>query len=132
MVDTNFSVSAIEVPEAERLLEVRNLKMWFTRRKGFVGRNISYVKAVDDVSISIRKRETLGLVGEGGCGKTTVGRCIMRVYEPTSGDIIYYDETPKANGAGKAKPVNLAKMTSQELKPYRQDIRMIFQDPYSS
>src|SRR5215217_4800279 len=69
------------------LLDVRNLKMWFPRRKGFLGRDVSYVKAVDDVSFSIRRGETLGLVGESGCGKTTVGRCIMRVYEPTGGRV---------------------------------------------
>src|SRR5215213_4508154 len=72
------------------LLDVRNLKMWFPRRKGFLGRDVSYVKAVDDVSFSIQQGETLGLVGESGCGKTTVGRCIMRVYEPTAGEIIYH------------------------------------------
>src|SRR3954451_12440350 len=83
------------------LLDVHNLKMWFPRRKGFLGRDVTYVKAVDDVSFSIRQGETLGLVGESGCGKTTVGRCIMRVYQPSAGEIIYYDETPKANGAEK-------------------------------
>lgn len=130
MVEIISSDQTTQTPQSDRLLEVRNLKMWFTRRKGFLGRNISQVKAVDDVSFSIRKGETLGLVGESGCGKTTVGRCIMRVYQPTAGEIIYYDD--KAYVDGKAKPVDLATLSLEQLKPYRQDIRMIFQDPYSS
>lgn len=105
------------------LLEVRNLKMWFPRRKGFFGRDVSYIKAVDDVSFYIKRGETLGLVGESGCGKTTVGRCVVRVYQPTSGEIIYHSP----EGA-----VDLAKLARPDLKRYRQEIRMIFQDPYSS
>jgi peptide/nickel transport system ATP-binding protein len=109
------------------LLEVRNLKMWFARQQGFFGRQTHYIKAVDDVSFTIRQGETLGLVGESGCGKTTVGRCIVRVYEPTSGEIIYHgDERDGADG------VDLITLNRQELKRYRQQIRMIFQDPYSS
>ncbi len=110
--------------DEDTLLEVRNLKMWFPRRKGFLGRDVSYVKAVDGVSFSIRQGETLGLVGESGCGKTTVGRCIMRVYEPTAGEIIYRRDEKTS--------VNLAGMSRKELIPYRQEIRMIFQDPYAS
>ncbi len=112
------------------LLDVRHLKMWFPRRKGFLGRDVTYVKAVDDVSFSIRRGETLGLVGESGCGKTTVGRCIMRVYEPTAGEIIYHQrgKTPTAPTAA----VDLAGLSRQQLIPYRQEIRMIFQDPYAS
>ena len=105
------------------LLEVRNLKMWFPSRSGFFGQHVHYTKAVDDVSFTIKKGETFGLVGESGCGKTTVGRCIARIYQPTSGEIIYHG----ANGT-----VDLAKLNRQELRPYRQEIRMIFQDPYSS
>ena len=106
------------------LLDVRDLKMWFPRRKGWFGRDVTYVKAVDGVSFSIRPGETLGLVGESGCGKTTVGRCIMRVYQPTSGQIIYHQPQKSA--------VDLAGLTRKELIPYRQEIRMIFQDPYAS
>src|SRR4030042_7059279 len=80
-----------QAPDTHNLLEVRHLKMWFPRRRGFFGRQAGCVKAVDDVNFYIRPGETLGLVGESGCGKTTVGRCIMRVYEPTAGEIIYYD-----------------------------------------
>jgi peptide/nickel transport system ATP-binding protein len=117
--------------EAQILLEVRNLKMWFPRRHGFFGQQTSYVRAVDDVSFYIRRGETLGLVGESGCGKTTVGRCILRVYEPTAGEILYYEED-KAKTDVFLPGVDLAKLPRQALKRYRQDIRMIFQDPYSS
>ncbi|MBX3082216.1 MAG: ATP-binding cassette domain-containing protein [Anaerolineae bacterium] len=110
---------------SQHLLEVRNLKMWFPRRSGLLGRNVSYTKAVDDVSFYIQRGETLGLVGESGCGKTTVGRCIMRVYQPTAGEILY-----QADGA--PQPINLASLDRPALKPYRQQIRLIFQDPYSS
>jgi peptide/nickel transport system ATP-binding protein len=111
-------------PEAPIMLDVRNLKMWFARRKGFLGRDVSYVKAVDDVSFTIRRGETLGLVGESGCGKTTVGRCVVRVYQPTSGQILYHGDAQNT--------VDLATLDRPALRPYRQDIRMIFQDPYSS
>jgi ABC-type oligopeptide transport system ATPase subunit len=108
------------------LLEVRNLKMYFARYSGFLKREVTYVRTVDDVSFYIRSGETLGLVGESGCGKTTVGRCIMRVYQPTSGQIVYHD------AADGAKAVDLATLDRQSLRPYRQKIRMIFQDPYGS
>ena len=111
---------------AQPLLEVRHLKMWFPRHKGLLGREVSYIKAVDDVSFSIQRGETLGLVGESGCGKTTVGRCVVRVYEPTAGEILYYEEGQNS------PPVDLAKLERKDLKRYRQDIRMIFQDPYAS
>ncbi len=110
--------------QADALLEVRNLKMWFPKRKGFFKQQVSYVKAVDDVSFAIRRGETLGLVGESGCGKTTVGRCVMRVYQPTAGEIIYHP----AEGAS----VDLATLPRADLQRYRQEIRMIFQDPYAS
>ncbi|MBZ0316147.1 MAG: ATP-binding cassette domain-containing protein [Anaerolineae bacterium] len=112
------------VEQTPPLLEVRNLSMWFPRRSGLFGRNVSYVKAVDDVSFTVQRGETLGLVGESGCGKTTVGRCVVRMYRPTGGEIIYRAKDTDA--------VDLAKLTRDELKPYRQQIRLIFQDPYSS
>lgn len=105
------------------LLEVRNLKMWFESRSGFFRQQVNHVKAVDDVSFYIKQGETLGLVGESGCGKTTVGRCIVRIYQPTSGQIIYH---------GGESPVDLATLDRQKLRPYRQEIRMIFQNPYSA
>ncbi|MBN1429191.1 MAG: ATP-binding cassette domain-containing protein [Anaerolineae bacterium] len=106
------------------LLEVNNLKMYFAITRGIMARLGGYTKAADDVNFFIRKGETLGLVGESGCGKTTVGRCIARAYEPTAGEILYRraDDTI----------VDLARLEGQILRQYRKDIRMIFQDPYSS
>ncbi len=115
----------------QTLLEVRHLKMWFPRHSGFLGRNVSYVKAVDDVSFHIQRGETLGLVGESGCGKTTVGRCVVRVYQPTAGEILYHPQ-PTDPTLQTAERVDLAKLDRAELKPFRQQIRMIFQDPYAS
>ncbi|MEW5721131.1 MAG: dipeptide ABC transporter ATP-binding protein [Chloroflexota bacterium] len=106
------------------MLEVNNLKMHFPIRKGFRQRVVGHVKAVDDVSFAVRRGETLGLVGESGCGKTTIGRCIMRAYDPTAGKIYYRNQ--------KEAQVDLAALKSNELKPYRRELRMIFQDPYSS
>ncbi len=114
--------------EEDILLEVRHLKMWFPQHSGFLGREVRYVRAVDDVSFTIRRGETLGLVGESGCGKTTVGRCVVRVYQPTAGEILYHH----TDAAGRRQAVDLAKLARRDLKSYRQDIRMIFQDPYAS
>lgn len=110
----------------DRILEVRNLQMWFSRQTGLFRRETSTVKAVDDVSFFIRRGETLGLVGESGCGKTTVGRCVVRVYQPTAGEILYQGRDSQQ------PPVNLARLDTDALRGYRQDIRMIFQDPYGS
>lgn len=112
------------MPDQEPLLNVKNLKMHFPIVRGFLRKVIGNVRAVDDVNLVVYPGETLGLVGESGCGKTTVGRCIMRVYDPTGGEVMY------KNRAGKV--VNLAKIPSSELKPYRRELRMIFQDPYAS
>jgi peptide/nickel transport system ATP-binding protein len=106
------------------LLEVKNLKMHFPITQGIFSRISGYVKAVDEVNFFIRSGETLGLVGESGCGKTTVGRSIVRAYKPTAGEILYRRADDSV--------VDLAGMTEQEIQPYRRDIRMIFQDPYSS
>src|SRR5690606_31612360 len=108
---------------ADALLKVENLKMHFPIRRGFLRRIVGAVKAVDDVSFEVLPGETLGLVGESGCGKTTIGRSIVRAYKPSGGQILFQ------NGGG---PVDLAKLDEGELKPYRSDIRMIFQDPYAS
>ena len=105
------------------LLEVSDLKMYFPIQKGLLRRTTGYVKAVDGVSLSIKKGETLGLVGESGCGKTTTGRCIVRVYQPTEGEILFHDE---------GEEVNLNLLARQELKAFRRNMQMIFQDPFSS
>lgn len=109
---------------SDALLQVQNLKMHFPIRRGFLRRVVGHVKAVDGVNLFIRPGETLGLVGESGCGKTTTGRCIIRAYQPTSGRILYRNDDNSV--------ADLAPLNGQELKPYHREIRMIFQDPYSS
>jgi peptide/nickel transport system ATP-binding protein len=104
--------------------------MWFVRRTGLLGRMFTHVKAVDDVSFFIQHGETLGLVGESGCGKTTVGRCVVRAYQPTAGTILY-NESAGQPGRGETA-VDLARLQRKDLQRYRQQIRMIFQDAYSS
>jgi peptide/nickel transport system ATP-binding protein len=77
-------------PAATPLLDVRDLKMWFSLRSGFFDKTVGHVKAVDSLSFQIFRGETVGLVGESGCGKTTVGRCIVRAHDPTAGQILYH------------------------------------------
>ncbi len=105
---------------SEPLLTVRGLRMHFPVTEGIVRRRVTgEVKAVDGVDFTIARGETMGLVGESGCGKTTTGRCILRLERPTDGDIIY-DGT------------NIATLDGKALRAYRQRIQVIFQDPYSS
>lgn len=106
------------------LVDVRDLKMHFPISTGLFGRTVGYVKAADEVNFQIYPGETLGLVGESGCGKTTVGRCLIRAYQPTAGEIHFRQPDGTA--------VDLAKLDRTELAPFRTQIRMIFQDPYSS
>ncbi len=113
-----------EVSQVEPLLEVKDLKKYFPIRRGFFKRVVGYVKAVDGVSFYINEGETLGLVGESGCGKTTAGRSILRAIEPTSGEILYRDP-----GVGR---INMAALDKKELIHARRNMRMIFQDPYAS
>jgi peptide/nickel transport system ATP-binding protein len=110
--------------QQETLVEVNHLKKYFPIKGGFFSKVQGYVKAVDDVSFIIRKGETMGLVGESGCGKTTTGRTLLRALEPTSGEFWFED----AN-LGR---VNVAELDEQKLKIARRNIQMIFQDPYSS
>ena len=111
--------------QTDVLLEVKNLKKHFPIHRGVFKKVVGYVKAVDGVSFSIRSGETLGLVGESGCGKSTVGRMIMGAYHPTSGDIWF--QPPDGS-----EKVNLATMSSKEMRPLRPYIQMIFQDPFAS
>lgn len=101
------------------LLDVRQLKKYFPVRSGLFSKVSAWVKAVDDVSFAIRHRETFGLVGESGCGKTTVGRTILRLMEPTGGDVTFEGD-------------NVFAMDSQTLRATRRRMQIVFQDPYSS
>lgn len=106
------------------ILDVKDLKLHFPIYEGVFKRVVGHVKAVDGVSFQLRDGEVLGLVGESGCGKTTVGRTILRLYDPTSGEIWYQKPT--------GERVNLADINQRQMKPLRRELRMIFQDPFSS
>ncbi|MBI2938924.1 MAG: ATP-binding cassette domain-containing protein [Chloroflexi bacterium] len=105
------------------LLDVRNLRKYFPLQQGFLRRVVGHVRAVDDVSLAIQEGETLGLVGESGCGKTTVAKAILRAVEPTAGEILFRDD---------GGFVDVARLQGPELKKVRRNIQMIFQDPFSS
>lgn len=113
-----------QMSKPERILEVSQLQKFFPITKGFFKKHVGDVRAVDNVNLYINKGETLGLVGESGCGKTTASRCILRAYEPTAGEILYRTK--------KGDVVDLAHMTSSELRPLRSEMQMIFQDPFGS
>ena len=135
IIDNGISVAEftkdLAIPESERvakhkklysqepLMQIKNLKTYFPIRNGFFGGISDHVKAVDDVTFDVYPGETLGLVGESGCGKTTIGRTIIRLEEPTEGEMIY-------------KGKDIAKMNTEELRLFRKDVQIIFQDPYSS
>jgi peptide/nickel transport system ATP-binding protein len=111
--------------EQETLLDIRDLRMEFRSGGSFLGRRKKMrVGAVDGVNLTVRAGETLGLVGESGCGKTTLGRCVLRAYKPSSGEMNY----TRSDGS----TVDLAKVGNAELRSYRREIRTVFQDPNSS
>ena len=135
IIDNGISVAEftkdLAIPDSERvakhkklysqepLMQIKNLKTYFPIRNGFFGGISDHVKAVDNVNFDVYPGETLGLVGESGCGKTTIGRTIIRLEEPTEGQMIY-------------KGKDIAKMNTEELRLFRKDVQIIFQDPYSS
>jgi oligopeptide transport system ATP-binding protein len=104
---------------SQNLLEVKNLKKYFPITGGLFGREIGQVKAVDDVSFTVKKGETLGLVGESGCGKSTTGRSLLRLIEPTDGQIVF---------EGK----DVTSMSNEQLRKIRRDMQIVFQDPFAS
>ncbi|MFL7793186.1 MAG: ABC transporter ATP-binding protein [Anaerolineae bacterium] len=113
------------IDKNQLLLDVKGLKKHFPISRGFlVSRQVGAVKAVDGVNFYIREGETLGLVGESGCGKTTTGRLILRAYQPTAGEVWFQDR--------QMGRINVANLEKQQLKHLRQNMQMIFQDPYSS
>ncbi|MBL7741324.1 MAG: ABC transporter ATP-binding protein [Chitinophagaceae bacterium] len=117
-INTTGHTSDIRSP-ASALLKAEHLSVWFPSKKNFFGKALDHTRAVDDVSFDVYKNETLGLVGESGCGKTTLGRTLLRLIEPTSGKIFY-------NG------IELTAKQKDELQSLRKDIQIVFQDPYSS
>src|SRR4051794_31852258 len=105
--------------KSDTLVDVQHLKMYFPIRRGLiVERVVGHVHAVDDVSFHVRKGETLGLVGESGCGKSPPGRAVLQIYKPTAGSVLY-------NG------VDVTKATGSKLRLYRRNMQMIFQDPFA-
>jgi peptide/nickel transport system ATP-binding protein len=120
MRDTGYGIRDLEAVDfSSILLRTENLSVWFPSRKNFLGKVLDYTKAVDDISFEVYKGETLGLVGESGCGKTTLGRALLRLIEPKAGNIFY-------NG------VDLISIHKNELRPLRKQLQIVFQDPYSS
>ncbi|MBR3016348.1 MAG: dipeptide ABC transporter ATP-binding protein [Clostridia bacterium] len=105
--------------EQEKLLEARNLQVYFPIRRGLMKKVVGHVHAVEDVSFSVRRREVFALVGESGCGKSTTGSAILRLIEPTGGEVFFHGE-------------NLGKLTEEEMRLKRRDMQFIFQNPYSS
>ncbi|CUB42594.1 ABC transporter ATP-binding protein [Bacillus cereus] len=101
------------------LLQVQNLKQYFPIKKGILGRSISYIKAVDDISFTVYEKETVSIVGESGCGKSTTGRAILRLDEATSGKIIFQDK-------------DLLALNNSAMRKVRKDLQVIFQDPFAS
>jgi peptide/nickel transport system ATP-binding protein len=124
MAEKTERESGMNRQNGQVLLNIKNLKKHFPIRSGFLRRTTGYLYAVDDVSLFINEGETLGLVGESGCGKTTTARCILRVLDPTAGQILFR--------VGPDATVDLAALSRSELRPLRRHMQMVFQDPFTS
>ena len=125
---TSDSVTTAQLPDAadmgDDVLNVVGLKKYFPVTRGFIRRRTSMVRAVDGLTFSIKSGETLGIVGESGCGKTTASRCIVRSLKPTEGQIWFR--------TGTGDVVDLSNLSQSQMRPFRRDIQFIFQDPYTS
>jgi peptide/nickel transport system ATP-binding protein len=117
------SLTPDKAMQPENILEVEGLQQYFPIKAGLLSRTVAHVKAVDDVSFTVKTGETVGLVGESGSGKTTTGRCIVRLYDPTGGSIRFRSEQGE---------IDISRLNKRQLKPIRRDIQMLFQDPNSS
>jgi len=118
-------------PDGDTLVEVRDLKMYFPVKEGIIWqKKVADIKAVDGVSFTIRKGETLGLVGESGCGKTTTGRCLLQLNRPTEGQVLFEGTDEHGNSTGGMEDLTL--MSNSQVRVFRRRMQMIFQDPYSS
>ena len=128
-----MSTETVQTPETNPvsdnvLLEVKNLRKYFPVKKGIFRRTVAHVKAVDGIDFFINHGETLGLVGESGCGKTTAGRTILRLIEPDPGSRILFHDKSK----DRSRVVDIARLRPRQMKPLRRQMQIIFQDPYSS
>jgi len=112
-------IEAKESPSLSPLIQIEGLKTYYPIKKGIFSRTVGHVKAVDDISLNIYEGETLGLIGESGCGKSTIGRSIVRLENPSNGKIFFQNE-------------DITQYSNKQLKPIRKNIQIIFQDPYSS
>ena len=110
-------------PANDVLLEVQGLKKYFPIQQGFLRKTVGYIKAVDDVNLTVKAGETLGVVGESGCGKTTMGRCLIRLYEPSAGKILLHVEN---------QTVSVTELSPKQMHIFRRNAQIIFQDPFSS
>ncbi len=119
----------------QAVIEVKNLKKYYPITRGFLRRTVGQVKAVDDVSFQVARGETLALVGESGCGKTTTGRCVVRAIEPTAGEVLFHKSSGEQNSgqqnSGEAT-INITALERAQLRYEQRFLGMIFQDPFSS